>query len=620
MLMNFIRNLLKRKFLIIAVGLALIIGGYFGYQAIRPNKAQLQYVTAPVEKGTLISSVSGSGQVSALNQVDIKPKVSGEITLVNVKNGQAVKEGDLIAQIDSRDAARNVKDAQASLENAKLDLAELLAPVDQYTLIQAESSLTDAQDSLTKLKTSQVNSYQETLNNKQKAENNLKGAYEDAYNTIASVFVDLPDIMTGIYNVLYSKEIADSESLTGQSTNKDALANAISDWDERLNFQEYVDRADNDYKEAKIDYDQNFIEYKKVTRYSERIVIEELLNQTLETIKKIADTVKSETNMLDWWVEYRTTYSLRIYSKVTTYQSNLSSYTSKTNGYLANLLAAQRTIDGYKEDISQAERDLAEMKQNQPLELAAAERNVKIKQENLNKLKAGATELEIKNKQLAVQQKQNALTAAQQTYANYFIRAPFDGAVTEINVAKGDDITSATSITTLITNQKIAEITLNEIDVAQVKTGQKANLTFDAVEGLSITGEVAEINTIGTVAQGVVSYGVKIIFDVQDDRIKPGMSVSVSIIIDSKSDILLVPISAVKTSGQESYVEILASGQPQRKTVVTGLSSDTMTEIISGLDAREEVITQTINSGQTTTGTQNSGRGGAGGGEFFLGR
>jgi len=105
----------------------------------------------------LISSISGTGQVSASNQVEINPKVSGDLVSVNVKVGQTVKQGDLIAQIDARSAARSVADAKSSLENAKLELEELLAPIDKLTLIQAENSLADAKDSLIKLKTTHKN-------------------------------------------------------------------------------------------------------------------------------------------------------------------------------------------------------------------------------------------------------------------------------------------------------------------------------------------------------------------------------------------------------------------------------------------------------------------------------
>ncbi|OIO17946.1 hypothetical protein COT27_03585 [Candidatus Kuenenbacteria bacterium CG08_land_8_20_14_0_20_37_23] len=136
---------------------AIISSGYFGYQKINAKESTTTYTTATIEKGMLISSISGTGQVSASNQVEINPKVSGDLVSVNVKVGQTVKQGDLIAQIDARSAARSVADAKSSLENAKLELEELLAPIDKLTLIQAENSLADAKDSLIKLKTTHKN-------------------------------------------------------------------------------------------------------------------------------------------------------------------------------------------------------------------------------------------------------------------------------------------------------------------------------------------------------------------------------------------------------------------------------------------------------------------------------
>ena len=95
-----------------------------------------------------------------------------------------------------------------------------------------------------------------------------------------------------------------------------------------------------------------------------------------------------------------------------------------------------------------------------------------------------------------------------------------------------------------------------------------------------------EIDTIGTVSQGVVTYNVKIGFDTQDERVKPGMSVSTDIITDVRQDVLMVPNSAIKSS---SYVEALANGQPVREPVEIGLSNNTMTEIISGLNEGDKI-------------------------------
>ncbi len=585
-------------FFIIAV---IALGGYFIYQKINTKENNISYLTAKVQRGILISSIFGTGQVSSLNQIEIKPKVSGNVVLVNIKNGQAVEQGELIFQVDSRDVARKINEAQAILENTKLELEELLAPIDNLTLIQAENSLADAEDSLIKLKMTQKNNYQETTETKQKEEDNLAKAYEDAYNSIAGVFLDLPGIVTGIYTVLYSNEISNSEPTATQNSNNFVLLNSISvnNNDKRNDFQKYLNSAEDNYKEAKDSYQESFDDYKNIDRYSEKTVIEKNLSETSEAVKKIADAVKSEVNMLDWWIQYRTSLKFDIYSDVAGYQSDLNSYTSKTNSHLSTLLVAQRSIDDCKKSILNAERDLKEMEQNNPLELAAAQRSIIEKQEKIKDLKIGATELEKKSKQLAVQQKQNSLLEAQQNYADYFIRAPFSGTIVEMNLIKGDDTTSGTALATLITNQKIAEITLNEIDAVQVKIEQKAVLAFDAVSDLSITGEVAEIDALGTVNSGVVSYNAKIAFDIDDERIKPGMTVSTSIILESKQNVLLVPLSAVKGMGDNSYVEVLVNGQPQRKTVVIGSNNDTQIEILSGIEEGEEVISQTINNSTT---------------------
>ena len=130
-----------------------------------------------------------------------------------------------------------------------------------------------------------------------------------------------------------------------------------------------------------------------------------------------------------------------------------------------------------------------------------------------------------------------------------------------------DAASPSTTAVTLITNQDITEIPFNEVDITKIKVGQKATLTFDAIDGLSIVGQVADIDTVGTVTQGVVNYNVKIIFDASGSQVKPGMSVTASGITNVKQDVLTVPNSAVKTSGGISYVQVLVNGQPQQKMV-----------------------------------------------------
>jgi HlyD family secretion protein len=265
------------------------------------------------------------------------------------------------------------------------------------------------------------------------------------------------------------------------------------------------------------------------------------------------------------------------------------------NGHLSGVLSAGTLVDTEKATILNAKRTIAEST------------------ESLKKLKEGTDPLDLQSSRLSVTQREHTLRDARETLANYFVRAPFNGTVATVAVRKGDSITSGTAVSTFITKDKIAEISLNEVDVAKVSVGQSVTLTFDAVDGLTITGKVIDVSTIGTVSQGVVTYAVKINFDTNDDRVRSGMSVSAAVVTEVKHDVVLVPNSAIKTQGNQSYVEVFApplladtgaqgtiSGTPPaRVLVVTGASNDTATEILSGIDVGAQVVTRTITSSAT---------------------
>src|SRR3989338_219968 len=142
---------LHKLLTLIIVG-AVVGAVYFIQSRLGGEETIIHYVTAAAEKGTLITSVSGSGQVSATDQIEITPKTSGDVVTVNIKNGQTVKHGALLVQLDARDAERGIRDAATNLETAKLELEELLAPVDELDLVQAENSLAAARRNLDKLK------------------------------------------------------------------------------------------------------------------------------------------------------------------------------------------------------------------------------------------------------------------------------------------------------------------------------------------------------------------------------------------------------------------------------------------------------------------------------------
>jgi len=586
MLSKMFNLIIRHKFTTVITLLIVIIGGYFGYQAISGSNEAVRYTVAAVKRSTLIVSISGSGQVSSSDQVDIKPKVSGDVVYVGAKDGQELKAGALLVQIDIGEAEKAVRDAETDLETVKLELDKLFEPVNELDLLRAENNLVQAEES------------------KQKAEDNIIEAYEDAFNAISNAFLDLPTIITGLRDILYSYEIAESEiTVSNYSWNISTLKNLV-DYQDRYKLEKFIDSAESDYKAARTRYDENFENYKNTSRYSDKDVIKTLLEETLETVRAMAEAVKSENNMLDFWVDDRSEKDLRTVNKVTEYQSDIKSLTSKTNSHLLSLLSIQRSIQDSKEDVLNAERSIEE------IELSLAE------------LKAGADELDIRAKKITIQQKEDVLLDAKEDLENHYIYAPFNSVIAEINVDEGDSVSSNTVLATLITQQKIAEVTFNEIDAVNIKVGQKTTLTFDALPKVSISGKVIGIDTMGQVTQGVVSYGVKIASDTDVEQVKPGMSVTVDIITEAKQDVLVLPSSAIKFQGDVYYVELVEADEefgqqlltnvsgiilptsPKSQSIEVGISNDLSSEIISGLKEGDIVVTSAINQVQGTTQTQ----------------
>ncbi|MEK7519901.1 MAG: HlyD family efflux transporter periplasmic adaptor subunit [Patescibacteria group bacterium] len=560
--------------LVVIAILAVAGGGYWSYSAWQSAAdEQTRYVLAAAEKGTVIVSVTGSGQVSASNTVELKTKASGDVTAVRVANGQDVKAGSMVVQVDDRAAQTALRDARTDLETARLELEQLLAPADELTLFQAENALAQAQESV------------------HAANDDRTKAYEDELSAVADTFLELPTVMGGLADMFFDNTIN-----TGQE-NIDWYANQVS-YDLRI----FTYKADllALYQKARTAYDTSFEEYKSVNRSSDRAAVEVLTGNVYETVKTITDTVKAAHDYIDFVVDEKTQHSASLPVLVSTHTATLNTYTGTVNNALASLFSALRSVDDAKQAI------------------ISAERSVRERELSLKEITAGADELDIRAHKIIVQQREDALVSAEQVLADHAVRAPFDGVIAKVDVQHMDSVGSGAIVATLITKQRFAEISLNEIDAATVQVGQKATVTFDAIEGLGITGQVAEVDAIGTVTQGVVTYNIKIGFDTQDDRVKPGMSVSAAVITDMRQDVLTVPNGAVKMQGDAHYVEMFdeplfaaqdgnqgvpSAVPPQRRSVEIGISSDTHTQITAGINEGDEVVTRTIGT-TTQTATQ----------------
>lgn len=235
-----------------------------------------------------------------------------------------------------------------------------------------------------------------------------------------------------------------------------------------------------------------------------------------------------------------------------------------------------------------------------------------------------STESRYKIQQSAVNQAQTALSSAWLTYqrSTPVIYAPISGKVSGLSLQIGSVITRQTSSTT-IGGTKIANIvtdalpniviSLTEIDVPKVKIGNKATVTFDAIPDKTFTGKIISIDTVGSVSSNVTTYPTVIQLDFQSPQILPNMGAAANIILQTKDNVLLVPNAAVQSANGSKFVRVMKNGTLSQVPVETGLSSDSQTEIISGITEGDTVVTGSTSTTPTRTGTQ-SVFGGFGGG------
>ena len=186
-----------------------------------------------------------------------------------------------------------------------------------------------------------------------------------------------------------------------------------------------------------------------------------------------------------------------------------------------------------------------------------------------------------------------SLAQAQKQLREATITAPFDGVVADLGVDEKDTVSTTATIVHLIDLSSMElEVEVDEIDIPEVKLGQRTIIEVDALSDLLLEGKVSYISYLPREESGVIVFEVKIEFDVSKGiGLRGGMSASADIVINERSDALLVPSRAIKQDSQgNTVVMVMVNEQIEERTVVTGISDDFQTEIISGLEEDEVVM------------------------------
>ncbi|MHC1762568.1 MAG: efflux RND transporter periplasmic adaptor subunit [Negativicutes bacterium] len=207
---------------------------------------------------------------------------------------------------------------------------------------------------------------------------------------------------------------------------------------------------------------------------------------------------------------------------------------------------------------------------------------------------------------------------AQSTYNNYVaqlqyyvITSPIDGMVIGKPTPAGQTVAQGISSPQVIMyvadmSKMQIKVLVDETDIGRVKLGQTVSFTVDTYTDKTFTGKVTTISRSATTSSNVVYYPVYVDVDSSDGLLFPTMTARTTIHVGESKNVLIAPASAVKEEKGKKYVQVMSNGKIQNITVETGLSDDENVEIVSGLNAGDQVVLPGA-APSSTTNKQNQG-------------
>lgn len=195
----------------------------------------------------------------------------------------------------------------------------------------------------------------------------------------------------------------------------------------------------------------------------------------------------------------------------------------------------------------------------------------------------------------SIEQRQAALDAAQVNLGYTDITSPVDGTVVSRNITIGQTVAASFQTPTLfliasdLTRMQV-DTNVSEGDIGGVALNDKALFSVDAFADRTFEGKVQQIRQSPQTVQNVVTYDAVVSIENPDLALKPGMTASVRIVIDQRTEVLRLPSQALRYAPSNASrpdlahpkVWVLREGKPVAIDIKPGLNDDDFVEIVSG--------------------------------------
>ncbi|MEF3274308.1 MAG: efflux RND transporter periplasmic adaptor subunit [Chloroflexus sp.] len=563
--------------LVWGIGALLIIGGIVASVLVlnrnQSTSVRLNYALVRPQRSPISATVNASGAIQPRQVLDLTFTSSGLISEVLVEVGDQVTVGQELARLDTRDLELRVDQAAAQLAQAQANLDRLRAGPREAEVKAAEAQLAQAQAQL-----------RQTTGNV--TEKDLAAAQAQVEQARAN----LARLLSGPK----SSEIAQAQAQVDQAAaalqaQRDSLSAAKTRAESQL-LQAANALRDRQAEYSRI-YNDNREREQQLSRFGQSLPQSAIDSEAaaLRAVQNAEEQLRQAQVAYEQARQAEITGIAQAEAQLRSAQANLDRILS---GAEADQLAAARA------QLAQAEANLNKLLGDQRAgSLAAAQAAVASAQANLQRITAPPTEADLASAEAQVASARASLAQAQLALERATLKAPIAGVVAEVNLEVGEFYNAARPAMVLADLSSFyVDVTVDEIDVAQIAVGQPVLLVLDALPNLDLRGTVARINPLSTLQSGVTAYTVRIVTADPPAAIRPGMSASADIVVAEKSEALVVPRRAVRAASGQFFIDLTADPalcnvdiaqrplQPALRAVPVqlGLSNDQVIEITSG--------------------------------------
>lgn len=217
-------------------------------------------------------------------------------------------------------------------------------------------------------------------------------------------------------------------------------------------------------------------------------------------------------------------------------------------------------------------------------------------QAELDRVKAGAPQVQIDAATIAIEQAEGQLTRAETAYNRTFLRAPFDGVIASLNVELGALVAPAVAVVELVDVYPLSlKVQVDEVDIALIRENLPVRVELDALPDVLLPAKVIRIAPSGVNTGGIVSYEVEIELLEDDPRARVGMTAEATIVVNEAVDVVTVPnlYLRIDRDTEQAFVRVLRDDNTiEEVPIVIGLQGQESTHIIFGLSEGSLIVTE----------------------------